>query len=124
MSLSVNQAQFEDIKDLLLKDRDSFDKEIYNLIKHDKNIMKIKLPGLSREERYILHTFSRTNVYIYSVDSGCDTSEVVILMNRRHITQITKKYKSAQDLIDNLRTEIDEVLDKNINLFLGALKIN
>jgi len=63
-------------------------------------------------------------VSIYSVDSGNHTSEVIVLINGRYITQITKKYKSAQKLIDNLKAEINDVLDKNINLFLGSLKIN
>lgn len=98
-------------KENLLMNRDSFDKEVYNLIKHDIKIMKIRLPDFSLSERHRLHTFSRTNVNIYSKDRSAEISDVYIVFNRRYITQITKKYNDIVILLINLSEQFTAIIE-------------
>ena len=91
--LSISSEQFNQIKENMLKNRESFDHEVYNLIQGKQKIDSIKLPMVKCSDRHIFHTFAYD--IIYSIDkpfNGC--RDMIIDLESSYINIINKKYYS------------------------------
>jgi len=120
--LKINDTYFQNIKKNLLESRDSFDNEIYKLITKFGKIKSIELPDLSREERYKIHSYERTNIYFYSIDSGEEFSKMKIVIKTPYLTTLKKKYKVDIDSLTNsfktvLIADITELINERFSNF-------
>ena len=91
--ITISSEQFNQIKENMLKNRESFDHEIYNLIQGKQKIDSIKLPMVKCSDRHIFHTFAYD--IIYSIDkpvNGC--RDMIIDLDTEYINKINKKYYS------------------------------
>ena len=130
-SISVSSMQYNNIKQNLFKDRESFDKEIYNIIKDFNNIegsLDITFQKVVRSERHLLHKLTSFNYDFISIgDTVNDCRDMVVQVRREHVSNIIKKYKVVKEvfnieqfkkeLMESIKTLIDskiEILIKNI----------
>jgi len=86
-------------KENLLKDYESFHKELYNIVKNhqiDKKytVIQIMLPPIVRSERHRIHTFTNWKTEIYSIDKPIDDHrKMIIEFGINYLNELIQKYK-------------------------------
>jgi len=133
--INIDAERFEQIKENMLRNRESFDQEIYKIIKdygHEGAPVNIILPNVSRKDRAQIHKYQgmRGYNYIYSCSGRNKWDEyrdMCIEVQLMYLTELKNKDKKIDDVIANFKkTTIDEiktVIDKNINMLIEQLNL-
>ena len=93
------------VKNNALKDKESFDKIIANILSDHPNCNTVLLPPITKAERHKIHTYQRKNKMINSTIYKNDDSELrnmLITVTPKYITELLVKFpKTASSNNDN-----------------------
>jgi hypothetical protein len=119
----VTAEKYAEVKDKLLRSEESFDKEVYDIIKDHGNPAVIRLPAISVAERHILHTLTHGGIYIYSREEYFPdgSRSMSIDLPRKYVNKLKKKYA---DLKVQLANDINALVNNFADELMNRLNIS
>ena len=100
------------VKKDALKNKDSFDKIIANILADHPNCNTVLLPPITKAERHKIHTYQRknkmTNSTIYKNDDS-ELRSMLISVNPKYIKELLLKYPKNIPTIETISDNIPNV---------------
>ena len=100
------------VKKDALKNKDSFDKIIANILADHPNCNTVLLPPITKAERHKIHTYQRKNKMTNSTIYKNDDSEIrsmLISVNPKYIKELLLKYPKNIPTIETISDNIPNV---------------